>query len=234
MTARRIKQRAAGVVTVSCLMSTLGFADALSQDGVKYLAASPQRCSRGTTTSVAEDIAKHIDDPAAMAKAIVKDTMSTKYGIGGMAYKPAAAKALTATVDVLKDRIEIMSVARGEVAPAAHASGDRQNQRHQTAARLVRFKQPGAIRDPFIIATGSTINRPTRSDWNRRLGDAHRAALVAAPRQVRTVLAPFACTGRQDPPSDLYSNALKASFDAIVQRFTFAGGVGCKSYLLSP
>jgi hypothetical protein len=82
-----------GVVANQCLMSTLGFADALSQDGVKYLAASPETMlAPGTPTSVAEDIARHIDDPAAMAKAIVKDTMSTHYGMPGMGrYTPAAA-----------------------------------------------------------------------------------------------------------------------------------------------
>jgi hypothetical protein len=81
-----------GVVANQCLMSTLGFADALSQDGVKYLAASPETMlAPGTPTSVAEDIASHIDDPGAMAKAIVKDTMSTRYGTPGASYKPAAA-----------------------------------------------------------------------------------------------------------------------------------------------
>jgi hypothetical protein len=82
-----------GVVANQCLMSTLGFADALSQDGVKYLAASPETMlAPGTPTSVAEDIASHIDDPDAMAKAIAKDTMHTKYGMPGMgSYTPAAA-----------------------------------------------------------------------------------------------------------------------------------------------
>jgi hypothetical protein len=82
-----------GVVANQCLMSTLGFADALSQDGVKYLAASPETMlAPGTPTSVAEDIASHIDDPTAMANAIVKDTMHTRYGMPGMGkYTPAAA-----------------------------------------------------------------------------------------------------------------------------------------------
>ena len=82
-----------GVVANQCLMSTLGFADALSQDGVKYLAASPETMlAPGTPTSVAEDIARNIDDPTAMAKAIVTDTMHTKYGMPGMgSYTPAAA-----------------------------------------------------------------------------------------------------------------------------------------------
>jgi hypothetical protein len=82
-----------GVVANQCLMSTLGFADALSADGVKYLAASPETMlAPGTPTGVAEDIAKHIDDPVAMAKAVVRDTMGTHYGMPGMgSYTPAAA-----------------------------------------------------------------------------------------------------------------------------------------------
>ena len=82
-----------GVVANQCLMATLGFADALSQDGVKYLAASPETMlAPGTPTSVAEDIAAHIDDPMAMAKAVVQDTMHTRYGMPGMgSYTPAAA-----------------------------------------------------------------------------------------------------------------------------------------------
>lgn len=82
-----------GVVANQCLMSTLGFADALSQDGVKYLAASPETMlAPGVPTGVAEDIAAHLDDPAAMAAAVVKDTMNTRYGMPGMGtYGPAAA-----------------------------------------------------------------------------------------------------------------------------------------------
>ena len=82
-----------GVVANQCLMSTLGFADALSQDGVKYLVASPETMlAPGTPTSVAEDIAKHVDDPAAMAKAVVKDVMHTHYAMPGIgSYTPAAA-----------------------------------------------------------------------------------------------------------------------------------------------
>jgi hypothetical protein len=65
----------------------------LSHDGVKYLAASPETMlAPGTPTSVAEDIASHIDDPAAMGNAIVQDTMHTRYGMPGMGtYTPAAA-----------------------------------------------------------------------------------------------------------------------------------------------
>ncbi len=82
-----------GVVANQCLMATLGFADALSKVGVKYLAASPETMlAPGVPTSVADDIAKHIDDASAMAKAVVNTTMSTHYNAGpGMRFGPAAA-----------------------------------------------------------------------------------------------------------------------------------------------
>ena len=81
-----------GVVANQCLMSTLGFADALSQDGVKFLAASPETMlAPGVPTGVAEDIARHEDDPVAMAHAIVNDTMHTRYASFVGSYAPAAA-----------------------------------------------------------------------------------------------------------------------------------------------
>jgi hypothetical protein len=81
-----------GVVANQCLMSSMGFADALSRAGVKYLAASPETMlSPGVPSSVARDIAQHLDDPAAMAKSVVNDVMQTRYDtpIGGIG--PAAA-----------------------------------------------------------------------------------------------------------------------------------------------
>ena len=81
-----------GVVANQCLMSTLGFADALSQDGVRYLAASPETMlAPGVPTGVAEDIARHEDDPASMAKALVSDAMRTHYDSFAGSYTPAAA-----------------------------------------------------------------------------------------------------------------------------------------------
>jgi hypothetical protein len=82
-----------GVVANQCLMSTLAFADALSRDGVKYLAASPETMlAPGVPTDVADDIARNVDDPIAMAKAVVRTTMGAHYGMPGMgSYAPAAA-----------------------------------------------------------------------------------------------------------------------------------------------
>ena len=82
-----------GVVANQCLMDTMGFADALSHAGVKYLAASPETMlAPGTPSSVAHAIAGHAGDPREMARAVVDDVMNTKYfpdDFGGFA--PAAA-----------------------------------------------------------------------------------------------------------------------------------------------
>ena len=101
-------------------MSTLGFADALSQDGVKFLAASPETMlAPGVPTNVAEDIARNESDPATMAKAIVKDTMHTRYGVPGLpgmgTYTPAAA------MDVLDLDPQKMAAMRAAVKQLDHA-----------------------------------------------------------------------------------------------------------------
>ena len=80
-----------GVVANQCLMSSLGFADDLSHAGVKYLAASPETMlSPGTPSTVAHAIASHLDDPSAMADAVVKNVMGFHYGMGGEKWQPAA------------------------------------------------------------------------------------------------------------------------------------------------
>lgn len=109
-----------GVVANQCLMSTLGFADALSQDGVKFLAASPETMlAPGVPTNVAEDIARNESDPATMAKAIVKDTMHTRYGVPGFpgmgTYTPAAA------MDVLDLDPQKIAAMRAAVKQLDHA-----------------------------------------------------------------------------------------------------------------
>src|SRR5579872_4479872 len=81
-----------GVVANQCLMNTLGFADALSHAGVKYLAASPEiMLAPGVPTTVASAIANDIDDPKGMAQAVVAATMGARYAIGPEVVAPAAA-----------------------------------------------------------------------------------------------------------------------------------------------
>lgn len=87
------KRTVDGVVANQCLMSTLGFADALSAAGVKYLAASPETMlSPGVPATVAEAIATHESDPKAMAGSIVSNVMRTRYEAPGLdPFAPAAA-----------------------------------------------------------------------------------------------------------------------------------------------
>lgn len=69
-----------GVVANQCLMSTMGFADALSRVGVKWLCASPETMlSPGVPTGVADAIARNVDDPRAMATGVVNTVMRTRY-----------------------------------------------------------------------------------------------------------------------------------------------------------
>lgn len=117
-------RRVDGVVANQCLMASLGFADALSHAGVRYLAASPETMvSPGVPSNVADAIAQHPDDPQAMGRAIVGDVMRQKYGAAGETWGPAAA------FDVLDlDRAKIQNVERSvkalNDAIASHA-GDR-------------------------------------------------------------------------------------------------------------
>ena len=70
----------------------LGFADALSHAGVRWLAASPETMvSPGVPSDVAEAIASNLDSPGQMANAIVDDTMRQTYGSGEFSWKPSAA-----------------------------------------------------------------------------------------------------------------------------------------------
>jgi hypothetical protein len=82
-----------GVLANQCLMTTIAFSSALSHAGVKWLAASPETMlAPGVPTTVAEDIAKNLNDPSAMANGIVDRTMKTVYGLRSFdGFSPAAA-----------------------------------------------------------------------------------------------------------------------------------------------
>ena len=73
-------------------MSTVAFSSALSNAGVKYLAASPETMlAPGVPTAVAHDIAQNIDAPDQMARNVVDTTMDTYYGTPHDCFTPAAA-----------------------------------------------------------------------------------------------------------------------------------------------
>ena len=81
-----------GVVANQCLMATVAFSSALSDAGVKYLAASPETMlAPGVPSSVAHDIAAHAGDAVKMARAVVATTMNATYGPPAERFGPAAA-----------------------------------------------------------------------------------------------------------------------------------------------
>ncbi|MGZ3505130.1 MAG: hypothetical protein ACXWNK_11260 [Vulcanimicrobiaceae bacterium] len=181
-----------GVVANQCLMASLGFADALSHAGVKWLAASPETMvSPGTPSNVADAIAKHPDDATAMGKAIVNDVMRQKYGEDGMTWGPAAA------FDVLDlDRSKMRTV-ESSVKALNDAIAERAHKRTEIAAirqdakaidGMVRF--PDATRDmPWhadrpAIALYNTLASDGRLDKElrglaQRSGDAVASLVVA-------------------------------------------------------
>jgi hypothetical protein len=78
-----------GVLANQCLMATLGFADALSRNGVKYLAASPETMlTPGVPSAKIADVLTQGGD---WAKNVVDETMQARYGDGHSQYHPAAA-----------------------------------------------------------------------------------------------------------------------------------------------
>ncbi len=174
-----------GVVANQCLMASLGFADALSGVGVKYLAASPETMlSPGTPSTVAEAIAKHENDPDAMAKAVVGNVMRTRYGDAGDSFGPAAA------FDVLDLDPQKVATMRASVKAlndamtgAAHDPGARAALRDDidSVDGMVRFPESKGLpwhADRPAIATYDALAKDTR------LGDDVRAKALAAERNV--------------------------------------------------
>jgi hypothetical protein len=175
-----------GVVANQCLMASLGFADALSSAGVKYLAASPETMlSPGTPTTVAEAIASHENDPGAMAKAVVGNVMHTRYGDGiGDSFGPAAA------FDVLDlDPQKVATMRAGvkslndAMTSASHDPGARAAMRDDidSVDGMVRFPQSKGLpwhADRPAMATYDAIAHDSR------LGDDVRTKALAAERDV--------------------------------------------------
>jgi hypothetical protein len=144
-----------GVVANQCLMDTMGFADALSHAGVRYLAASPETMlAPGVPSDVAHVIASNENDPGAMAEGVVDDVMRTKYHAGFASFGPAAA------FDVLD-----LDPAKIRVAEAAIK---RLNDGVATTARDAAVR--GAIRQDARAVQGmvrspdSTNDMPWRAD----------------------------------------------------------------------
>lgn len=172
-----------GVVANQCLMASLGFADALSHAGVRYLAASPETMvSPGVPSDVADAIAKNPSDPQAMGKALVGDVMRQKYGAEGDTWGPAAA------FDVLDlDRAKMQNVVNAvkalNDAIASHAGDgstvDALREDARSVRGMVRFHDATPDMpwhaDRPAIALYDTIADDTRLDPSLR-HDAARAS----------------------------------------------------------
>ena len=134
-----------GVVANQCLMSTMGFADALSREGVKWLAASPETMlSPGVPSTVAEAIAKNVTDPGAMAKSVVNTVMQAKFGTDGDSYGPAAAFDVldldTVKIGKAEDAIKSLNDAIGSAATDPSLRRDiREDVKHVDG--MVRFPE---------------------------------------------------------------------------------------------
>ncbi|MDE2481684.1 MAG: hypothetical protein KGN02_05805 [bacterium] len=172
-------RRIDGVVANQCLMASMGFADELSRAGVKYLAASPETMvSPGVPSSVAHDIASHIDDPQAMARAVTGDVMRTHYGAGGGdTFGPAAAfDVLDLAPSGLQRAESAIKRFNDDAARAAHDGGMRARLRRDVASvpGMVRFHDatpdmPWHADRPAIamyrtIASDAALAEPLRRD----------------------------------------------------------------------
>jgi hypothetical protein len=136
-------RRVDGVLSNQCLMSTEAFSYSLSQSGVRYLAASPETMlAPGVPTSVATDVSHHLDDPVAMARAVVRRTMSTRYDAGGLGtFGPAAA------FDVIDlDPKKIGTMTRDVAALDAEIGRDARNRTVRAAVREDARAVPGMTR----------------------------------------------------------------------------------------
>jgi hypothetical protein len=203
-------------------MDTLGFADALSQTGVRWLAASPETMlAPGVPTGVAHAIASHQGDPRGMADAVVADVMRTKYGFGGLGgFGPAAA------FDVLD--LDAQKLARAETAIKRFNDAVAAHAREPGVRRAVRADVrsiDGMAR--FPEATGDLpwhADRPAIALYDTiagddRLGAALRREAGAAGSAVRDLVlahresSAFAPFGGAD-----YSDAAGPTIHAPVKR----------------
>ncbi len=143
-----------GVVANQCLMDTMGFADALSRVGVKYLAASPETMlSPGVPSSVAHDIAANLDDPTAMAQAVTNNVMHTRYG-GPHGFGPAAA------FDVLDLSPDKIAKAEGAI---KRLNDDASSAAQDPAMRAALRRDVGSVRG-MVRFHGAPPDMPWHAD----------------------------------------------------------------------
>lgn len=187
-----------GVVANQCLMATMGFTDALSRAGVKYLAASPETMiAPGVPTNVAHAIAQNESDPQRMAQAVVDGVMGTRYDAGPLgSFGPAAAfdvlDCAPKRVATAKERIRSLDDA---LVRAANDPGTRRAIRADVGAVDGMARLPNAQRLPW------RADRPAIAVYDRiaadaRLGANVRSAARAASDAVRGLVLAHAESAR--------------------------------------
>ncbi|MBV9332380.1 MAG: hypothetical protein JO146_00080 [Candidatus Eremiobacteraeota bacterium] len=162
------QRRIDGVVANQCLMDTLGFADALSRAGVRYLAASPETMlAPGVPSGVAHAIASHEGAPDAMARAVTSDVMRTKYDAGDFGgFAPAAA------FDVLD--LDPAKIGKAEVAIKRlndDVASDAATGSMRSALREDVRAIPGMVRFPHGNALPWRADRPAIAVYDTLAGD---------------------------------------------------------------
>ena len=122
-----------GICANMCLMNTLGFADALSRAGVRYLAASPEiMLAPGVPTTVASAIA-HSASSGEMARQFVNTTMGTRYPSPEGPYGATPAFSVLDTspnkMESVRENVgalnaDLIAALAGDRSLAAHVRGD--------------------------------------------------------------------------------------------------------------
>jgi hypothetical protein len=169
-----------GVVANQCLMATVAFSSALSHAGVTYLAASPETMlAPGVPTEVAHDIASHLGDPGAMAKAVTDTTMDKTYGPRSGGFAPAAA------FDVIdldpKKTAAVAAAIKALDATLTSAASDRSHARGVDG--MVRFPEGDTMpwrADRPAIALYQTFSEDGRLSPQVRAAALHAENAIAA------------------------------------------------------
>jgi hypothetical protein len=158
----------AGVVANQCLMASLGFADALSRAGVKYLCASPETMLTPGVPSA--KVAQALTDAGDnWPQVVVDSTMRARYGPSDDTYHPAAA------FDVLDLDPTKMAAVRDAVGAfnAAVAAlphhGETLDALHEIRADLSSVK--GMVRFDHASDMPWHADRPAIAAYDRIAGD---------------------------------------------------------------
>ena len=198
-------RRVDGVFANECLMGTLGMASALSHAGVRFLAASPETMlAPGAPSNVADAIARHVDDPKAMAKAVVEHVMKARYDLGeGERFSPAAAFDV---FDLDPEKVAVMEHSVRDLnAKLADAA---QHRSVRTIVREDARQVEGMTRFPGSGGLPWRADRPAGALYSALARDERLPASVReAARQARTAVANLVLAHRESDDFEPFDGA---------------------------